>query len=172
MKNIVLIGFMGTGKTVVGRLLARRLRREFIDTDTEIERLMGKTVAQIFAREGAVRFRSEEGLLVKRLAGREGLVIATGGGMVLNPGNLGLLKGNGVLVALTASPEVIYNRVRNKKTRPLLLNCDVRNKIKELMQERESAYEAAEITVDTGICSIVEAVEQIIRYLLERNYIK
>ena len=70
-KNIVLIGFMGTGKTAVGRRLARRLKRKFVDTDTEIEKLTGKTVAQIFARDGATRFRSEEALLVKKLAQKE-----------------------------------------------------------------------------------------------------
>ncbi len=171
MKNIVLIGFMGTGKTVVGRRLARRLKREFIDTDAEIEKLMGKTVAQIFARDGVVRFRSEEELLVKKLAKREDLVIATGGGMVLNTENLLLLKENGILVALTASPEIIYNRVRGNNNRPLLMHGDMMEKIRELLHERENAYKAAEITVDTGNSSIVEIVEQITRCLLERNYI-
>jgi shikimate kinase len=172
MKNIVLIGFIATGKTTIGRRLASRLKREFIDTDAEIERLIGKTVAQIFDRDGVVRFRSEEDLLVKRLAGRVGLVIATGGGMVLNPDNLRLLKKNGVLVALTASPEIIYNRVSSKKSRPLLLTGDIKNKIKELLQERENTYKTAEITVDTGTCSIEETVEQITRFLAERNYSK
>ena len=171
MKNIVLIGFMATGKTTIGRWLARRLKREFIDTDAEIERLTGKTVAQIFAGDGGVRFRSEEDLLVKRLAGREGLVIATGGGLVLNPDNLRLLKENGVLVALTASPEIIYNRVSSKKSRPLLLTGDIKNKIKELLRERENTYKTAEITIDTGNCSIEDTAGQITRYLLERNYI-
>jgi shikimate kinase len=171
MKNIVLIGFMGTGKTVIGRRLARLLKREFIDTDTEIERITGKTVAQIFAKDGVVRFRSEEELLVKKLARRSGLVISTGGGMVLNPENLRLLKANGVLIALTASPEIIYSRVRSNKSRPLLLHGNMKNKVKELLQERENAYKSAEITIDTGNCSVVEAVGQITRFLLERNYI-
>jgi shikimate kinase len=169
MKNIVLIGFMGTGKTAVGRRLARRLKREFIDTDAEIEKLMGKTVAQIFARDGVVRFRSEEALLVKKLARREGMVIATGGGMVLNPENLLLLKENGILVALTASPEIIYNRVRSNKNRPLL-HGNMKEKIRELLRERADAYKAAEITVDTDNSSIAEIVEQVTRCLLERNY--
>lgn len=171
MKNIILIGFMGTGKSVVGRRLAQRIKREFIDTDDEIERLTGKTVAQIFARDGVVRFRSEEELLVKKLARRSGLVIATGGGVVLNPENMKLLKENGVLIALTASPEVIYNRVRNKKSRPLLMHKDIKNRIIELLQERRNAYLGADYTVDTGNISISETVEDITRYLLERNYI-
>lgn len=172
MKNIVLTGFMGTGKTVAGRLLARRLKREFIDTDAEIERLMGKTIAQIFARDGVVRFRSEEELLVRKLAGRTGLVIATGGGMVLNPANIRLLKENGIIIALTASPEVIYNRVKNKKSRPLLMHNDMKQRIEELLQEREQDYQAAEIMINTDNKSIVEIVDEITRYLSERNYIK
>lgn len=171
MKNIVLTGFMGTGKTVVGRLLARRLKREFIDTDAEIERLTGKTIVQIFARDGVVRFRSEEELLVKKLAGRTGLVISTGGGMVLNPANIKRLKENGVLIALSASPGVIYNRVKNKKNRPLLMQDDMKQRIEEILQERENAYKAAEITINTDNASILEIVDEITRYLSERNYI-
>lgn len=171
MKNIVLIGFMGTGKTAVGRRLAQRLGREFIDTDAEIERVTGKTVAQIFAKDGVTRFRSEEALLVKKLAGREGLVISTGGGLVLNPENVRLLKENGVLIALTAAPEVIYQRVKNKKNRPLLLKGDLRERIDSLLKEREGAYDVAEYTVDTGILSLDEAVEGIVRFLEERNYL-
>jgi shikimate kinase len=120
MKNIVIIGFMATGKSTVGRRLAHRLGRAFIDTDKEIEAVTGKTVAQIFARDGAVRFRSEEALLVKKLSAREDLVIATGGGIVLDPENVRLLKESGILIALSASPDVIYQRARGKKTRPLL----------------------------------------------------
>ena len=104
-KNIVLIGFMGTGKTAVGRRLARRLKRKFVDTDAEIEKITGKTIAQIFARDGATRFRSEEALLVKKLAPKEGLVISTGGGLVLNPENVRLLRENGIFVALAADPD-------------------------------------------------------------------
>lgn len=162
---------MGTGKSAVGRRLARRLKRKFIDTDAEIEKVTGKTVAQIFAREGVTRFRSEEALLVKKIAAREGLVIATGGGLVLNPENVRLLKENGILVALTAGQEVIYNRVRRKKNRPLLFRTNIKKRIQELLEERKGAYEIAELTLDTGSCSIDGTVEKIISYLLERNQI-
>jgi shikimate kinase len=173
-KNIVIIGFMGTGKTTVGRRLARRLKRKFIDTDLEIEKITGKSITQIFARDGATRFRSEEALLVKKLALREGLVISTGGGLVLNPENIRLLQENGIIVALTASPEVIYDRVRRNKNRPLLFNIDntdLKEKIRELLVERKGAYDVAELSVDTGACSIDGTVAQIIHYLLERNQI-
>lgn len=171
MKNIVLIGFMGTGKTAVGRRLARRLKRKFIDTDAEIEAVTGKTVAQIFAKDGATRFRSEEALLVKKLFVREDLVISTGGGLVLDPENVRLLKENGALIALTASPEVIYRRVKIKRNRPLLLTGDLKERIETLLNERKGVYDVAEFTVDTGACSVDEAVEQIFRYLSERKYI-
>ncbi len=167
-KNIVLIGFMGTGKTAVGRRLAWRLKREFVDTDQEIEKLTGKTVAQIFAKDGEVRFRSEEALLTKKLAAREGLVISTGGGLVLNPENVKLLGENGVFIALKASPQVIYQRLKNKKNRPLLLKGDLKERIASLLAVREGVYSSiAAYTVDTGEVSVDEAVERIVSYLSE-----
>ncbi|MDD4334629.1 MAG: shikimate kinase [Desulfotomaculaceae bacterium] len=169
MKNIVIIGFMATGKSTVGRLLAQRLKRPFIDTDKKIEAVTGKTVAQIFARDGEKRFRSEENLLVKKLVLKKGLVIATGGGMVLNPENFRLLQENGILIALTASPDVIYQRVKGKKHRPLLAKGDLRENIRTLLQEREGIYQEADLTVDTGTCSVYGAVNQIISYLAERK---
>ncbi|NLI11372.1 shikimate kinase [Pelotomaculum propionicicum] len=169
MKNIVLIGFMGTGKTSVGRRLAQRLGRDFVDTDAEIEAVTGKTITQIFARDGVVRFRSEENLLVKKLAVRENLVISTGGGLVLNPNNVRLLKENGVLIALTASPEVLYARLANKKTRPLVLKGDLKQRIAQLLAEREGAYDVADFFVDTGVSSVDGVVEQILRYLSGRE---
>ncbi len=169
MRNIVLIGFMATGKSTIGRYLARRLGRPLIDTDKEIELVTGKTVAQIFARDGEKRFRSEESLLVRKLALKEGLIIATGGGMVLNRENFRLLKENGILIALTAAPEIILQRVKGKRHRPLLAGGDLRDNIKVLLQEREGIYREADLTVDTGCCSAGEAVQQIISYLAERE---
>jgi len=171
MKNIVIIGFMATGKSTVGRRLAHRLGRAFIDTDKEIEAVTGKTVAQIFARDGAVRFRSEEALLVKKLSAREDLVIATGGGIVLDPENVRLLNESGILIALSASPDVIYQRARGKKTRPLLAKGDLREKINALLKEREDIYKVAELTVNTGVCTVNETVEQIMTYLMERELV-
>lgn len=169
MKNIILIGFMGTGKTTIGRLLSGRLGRPFIDTDAAIEEITGKTIPQIFARDGVTRFRSEEALLVKKLAGLDGLVIATGGGMVLNPENVRLLKENGVLITLAAEPEVIYQRVRNVKNRPLLGKSDLREAIESLLKEREGAYNIAACAIDTGRLTQEDAVDYIIRFLSEKG---
>ncbi|OPY57863.1 MAG: Shikimate kinase [Pelotomaculum sp. PtaU1.Bin035] len=172
MKNIVLIGFMGTGKTAIGRRLALRLNRKFIDTDLEIENITGKTVAQIFARHGMIRFRSEESLLVQKLARQEGMVISTGGGMVLNPENVRLLKENGILIGLEASPEVIFKRIRNKKSRPLLMKGgNMMEQIEGLLKERGGAYDVAEYAVDTGAFPLEESVEKIIQYLKEKQYL-
>jgi shikimate kinase len=156
---------MGTGKTTIGRRLAGRLGRPFIDTDAAIEEITGKTIPQIFARDGVIRFRSEEALLVKKLACREGLVIATGGGVVLNPENVRLLKENGVLIAFTAEPEVICQRVKNLKDRPLLGKGDQREAIDRLLKERDGVYDIAAHTINTGCCSQEQAVDEIIRFL-------
>jgi shikimate kinase len=169
MKNIVLIGFMATGKSTIGRRLAQRLSREYVDTDKDIEAITGMTVAQIFASDGIRRFRSEENLLVKRLAPREGLVIATGGGMVLNPENVRLLKEKGILIALTAAPDIICARVKGKKTRPLLQGGALDARISRLLKERQHLYDQADLVVDTGSCSVGETVEKIISYFAERK---
>ncbi|MBE3588665.1 MAG: shikimate kinase [Thermoanaerobacteraceae bacterium] len=172
MKNIVLIGFMGTGKSTVGRRLAARLGREFVDTDEEIERVTGKTIPQLFARDGEIRFRSEEALVVKKVAARQDLVVATGGGVVLNPENVRVLRENGVLIGLTAGPEVIYQRVKRKRNRPLLNGPgDTLDRIRELLAAREKAYAVADFTVDTGRHDLEEVVKMIVEYLKEKGCI-
>ena len=170
MKNIVLTGFMATGKTTVGRRLARKLGLEFVDTDYEVERVTGKTVREIFEKYGVVRFRSEESLVIKRLAGCTGFVVATGGGAVLDEDNVLALRQNGILIRLTAPVSIIAGRVRNKRTRPLLDGIeDLEGYIRKLMAEREIVYSrSADFTVDTGIYSREAAVDIIISYLRGR----
>lgn len=169
MRNIVLIGFMGCGKSAVGRRLAARLKYKHVDTDNEIEKVTGKTVAQIFAKYGPIRFRSEETLLLKKIAGKRNLVISTGGGMVMNPENVQLLKKDGILIHLHADEDVIYKRVKGKRNRPLLNRGNLKQRIHELMAERRAAYQVADLTIDTGKHSIDEVVDLIIGYLEERN---
>lgn len=171
MKNVALIGFMGTGKTAIGKRLARLLGWEFIDTDAEIERLTKKSIPRLFAEDGEVRFRSEENLICRRLASRSGLVIATGGGMVLNPENVGLLKQNGVLIKLYADPEVIIERVKSKKKRRPLLTGKVEERVRELLAERAGVYDIAEFAVDTGKQDPETSARIIYDYLKERKYI-
>lgn len=171
LKNIVLIGFMGTGKTVIGRHLARVLRRRFVDTDDEIEGLAGKTVAQIFREDGEAHFRAEESRLCRGLAAPQGLVVATGGGMVVNPENVAHLRRGGVLIGLTAAPEVILDRVSRKDTRPLLRGSDKWARIEKLLRKRAGVYDVAEFTVDTGTASPERTVRSIVAYLGEQDLI-
>ena len=140
--NIILTGFMGTGKTTLGRLLAKRVGYEFIDTDTLIEEQAGQTIAELFQTQGEAAFRKLESELVIELAEKEGLVIATGGGLVLNPENVTLLKKTGQIICLTASPEEILARVsRRQATRPLLQEKYPQAKIIELLQQRDAVYQ-------------------------------
>lgn len=171
MQNIVLIGFMGTGKTAVGRIVARILNYRFIDTDQLVEDATGLTINQIFRKHGEIRFRSEESLVVSKLAGKTGLVIATGGGVVLNPDNIKVLKQNGIFIYLNADPEVILERVSRRNTRPLLAKGKNLETIQTLFQERYRYYQdCADYTIDTSHLGLEEAAQQIVR--LARQEIK
>lgn len=163
-RNIVLIGFMGTGKTSIGRRLAARLNREFIDTDREIEKVTGLSIDQIFSRCGEIRFRSEEALVIKKVTQKRGCVIATGGGVVLNQENVARLQENGILIRLTASPEVIYRRV-GRKNRPLLKRNRSPEQIERMLQEREPYYSCAALTIDTTNFEPDEIIERIISFI-------
>lgn len=152
MPNLIISGFMATGKTVVGRIVARRLGRPFVDTDEEIERRTGLQVREIFARHGEPFFREQEAALVRDLAGRCGLVIATGGGTLVDPQNLRLLRASGLIVVLRARPETIAARISDPEERPLLAGRrgpELVARIGELLARRKAVYEAADFTVDT-----------------------
>ena len=165
-KNIVLIGFMGTGKSSVGSRLAQRLKREFVDMDREIERVSNMTVAEIFRKHGEVRFRSEEQLMVKKLSQRSNLVIATGGGVVLSSENVDHLKRNGILVCLDASPEDIFARVSRKKgIRPLLKKGTTEEDIRLMLEEREPYYRCADIRVNTSEKDVDAVVNDLLQQL-------
>ncbi|TLM98589.1 shikimate kinase [bacterium] len=168
MPNLVLTGFMGTGKTTVGKRVARELGMKFVDTDKEIEKITGLTVSEIFSGYGEVRFRSEELAAVRRLAQGDNQVIATGGGVVLNRENMTLLRANGVVVCLMATPEVIYERVRRKRNRPLLATADPEATINKLLQERDSYYRAADGVVDTSGKSPEKVRDEIIAIFKSR----
>lgn len=168
--NIVLIGFMGVGKTPIGLKLAERLKKEFVDTDMEIEASLGMKISEIFAAHGEKHFRLKESEVIARIAAYENHVISTGGGVVLNPKNIEELRKRGFIICLSASPEVIYERVKNDKQRPLLAGEDVYEKITKILKEREEKYRCADYYIDTSIISIDEAVDDIIRYICNTGH--
>jgi shikimate kinase len=150
--SIVLIGFMGTGKTVMGKLLALKLGKEFIETDALIEEKAGRSIPEVFRQDGEIGFRELEIEVIKNIAGRKNAVIACGGGIVLNTINIDRLRQECVLVCLTASPPVILKRTSaDKEERPLLAVDDRLKQIKELLKFRRPFYErAADMTINTS----------------------
>lgn len=161
-KNIVLVGFMGTGKSTVGWRLAQKHHMDFIDMDKEIERITGLTVSDLFRRHGEVRFRSEERVLAAKLAQMENMVISTGGGVVLQEENIKDLGSSGTIICLEASPEEILIRVNRKKgTRPLLNKTMRAEDIAEIVKKREPLYACAKYRVYTSGKDVEEVVNEI-----------
>jgi len=159
--NIALIGFMGAGKTSVGRLVAEQLHFDYLDTDELIQSRTGRTITEIFSTDGEAAFRKMEQELVAELATRTKTVIATGGGLPVNPQNLVGLKTHALVVCLWASPETIWERVKNQTHRPLLRDADPRKKIRELLAAREPFYRQADVLLNTELRSIREVAQQV-----------
>ena len=169
--NIALIGFMGTGKTAVGRLLAEKLGKGFIELDALIEQMAGKTIPEIFAQDGEIAFRELEIEATRDVAERENTVVACGGGVVLNQINIDRLKKHSLIVYLTASTEAILKRtLSDTNERPLLVAENKAGEVKKLLEFRQPFYErAADITVDTSELEVAGVVEQIITGLKENE---
>lgn len=148
-RNIVLVGFMGSGKSSTGRYVAGKLGRPFLDMDTEIERREGRAIPQIFAQNGEPYFRQLERGLVQELAARTGMVIAPGGGIVLNPDNVRDFAASGLVVNLRVSPEWVLKRVGQDPNRPLLQGGDPLQRIRDLMEKRQTLYAAAPYQLET-----------------------
>jgi shikimate kinase len=160
-KNLVLIGFMGTGKTEVGRLLAEALNRRLVDTDQMIVEREGQLVKDIFALRGEVYFRQKEQELIQELSARKGLVIATGGGIVLNAENVNLLRESGYVVWLDADGDTLADRLAGDTGRPLLAGG---TDLTALYREREALYrEAAHVRVDTTGKAPLAVADEIIQ---------
>lgn len=163
-ENVVLVGFMGSGKSSVGRLVARTLRSRFVDTDRLVADRAGREITDIFAAHGEPWFRQEESRALRLLLGGSGLVVATGGGIVTVPENLPALKKLGFVVWLTAAEEVIWERVSRNKHRPLLHTENPRETIRSLIEKRNPLYETvADLTVDTSVLTHAEVAERICR---------
>ena len=160
--NLALIGFMGTGKTTVGRQVAELLHFDFLDTDELIQSSTGRIIADIFSRDGEPAFRALERRVVNELSNRSRTVISTGGGLPTNLDNLTALKSYALVVCLWASPEKIWERVQSQNHRPLLQNPDPRQKIKDLLAERKPFYHEADVLVNTDTRSIREVAQQIV----------
>ncbi len=171
MKNIALIGFMGTGKSSTGRLLASRLGRPFIDVDRKIERESGLTIGEIFARHGEAYFRALEKDAIARVSRHRKAVIATGGGVVLDPDNMARLRAGGVIICLTASVQTILERTGRRSTRPLLARPDREEAVSRLLAERAPLYAQADFILDTSNIPPRLVAEKIIAFLRQEGHI-
>ena len=162
-KNIVLIGFMGSGKSMIARELGDRLKAPVVATDDLAQAKEGKSVHEIFKSKGEAYFRNLEAEIIKEVSLRRGVIIDCGGGVVLHKENLKLLKTNGIVFYLQATPEVIYQRIKNEGHRPLLKVPDPLGRIKELYQQRLPLYNQADHTIDANDASIEGPVVEILK---------
>jgi len=162
LHNIALIGFMAVGKSAVGRNLAKRLSRRFVDLDRMIEKRSGLKVREIFESKGEPYFRELEKQTLAELLQQQDHVIATGGGVVMDDENLRLLKDKTILVCLTASTDAILARVGSGAKRPLLRGPNRRERIEELLNLRAEKYAQAHVTIDTSNLTLEQVVDQIV----------
>lgn len=149
MRNIVLVGFMGSGKTTVGKLIAEKTGMPLLDMDSIIADRAGKTINEIFADEGEAHFRALERSLVEELAATEGNIISTGGGIVLNPENISDFEKSGLVVCLLADAESVLDRVKHDASRPLLAGDKEANIIR-LLESRQTLYKSITHQIDTS----------------------
>lgn len=161
MKNIILTGFMATGKSTIGKKLSIQLDMNFVDTDKLIERNLNKKITDIFKENGEQYFRQQETKVIEEISGLTSYVISCGGGVVLNKYNIDLLRKNGIIVNLYASAQEIYKRISNNKDRPLLKNTSIQ-KIQELMDYRKIFYKNCDISINTDNLSVEQITNLII----------
>ncbi|MHB0992363.1 MAG: shikimate kinase AroK [Burkholderiales bacterium] len=162
--NIFLVGLMGSGKTTVGKLLSRHLRRPFYDSDHEIVRRTGVTIPMIFEVEGESGFRKREEQMLLQLTRQEGIVLATGGGAVLSPVNRDQLKSRGTVIYLRGTIDELWQRTRHDRNRPLLQTQDPKARLRDLYTQRDPLYrEIADIVVDTGRQNVHALVNHLVQ---------
>lgn len=166
--NIFLVGLMGSGKTSVGRMLARRMDKPFFDADAEVEKITGVKIPVIFEIEGEVGFRAREEKMIEQLTALNDIVLATGGGAVISAANRSLLKTRGRVIYLRAAPEDLWRRTRRDRNRPLLQTADPLGKLRMLHEQRDPLYrEVADLIVDTGSQSVAHLTSRIQQLLAE-----
>ncbi len=161
-KNIVLIGFMGSGKSLTSNKLARVLKRKIFSTDKLIEQRESRAITDIFRDSGEAYFRKVEKDVVGEVSGQTGIILDCGGGVVLDAENMANLKKNGIVFYLSAPPQRIYNNIKGQKHRPLLNVEDPQSKIGELLQARKAYYEKADVIIDAD-----KPIDQIAEDILE-----
>ncbi|MFH1684441.1 MAG: shikimate kinase [Candidatus Margulisiibacteriota bacterium] len=167
--NIILIGFMGSGKSAVGHQLAKDLQMDYLDCDELIEKTEKMSINDIFAKKGEPYFRDLETEVIKTLGEYDNFVLATGGGMVLREENVKMLKEIGPLVLLWANPETVYQRVKKETQRPLLNVPDPLAEIKKILDKRTPVYDrVADFKVDTSKLDVAECVKGISKWLKSR----
>lgn len=159
---------MGTGKTSVGKILAKRLGRPVVDVDQWVEQKEQRRISDIFEKEGEPHFRALEREAIRQAAQKEGVVITTGGGAVIDPINVEALKATGILVALSSRPETIFKRVKNSRHRPLLKGSDVFSEIQRLLEIRKPFYEKADFHFETDGKSSTQVAGMIMKALHEK----
>lgn len=161
-RNLVLVGFMGTGKSAVGRRVAALAAAPFLEMDAELERRAGKSISRIFAEDGEPAFRDQEAQLAEEWGRKQGAVISCGGGVVLRETNLRALQANGLLVCLTARPEVILARTARAAKRPLLAGDNPEQKIRDLLAARAPLYAKIPVQIDTSDLGPEELAAQVL----------
>ncbi len=165
-----MVGMMGAGKSAIGAALAERLSVPFLDSDTEIERAANRTIAEIFERDGEEFFRDRETQVIARLMGGGPVVLATGGGAFLRDRNRTLIGVRGLSVWLRADPDLLWQRVRHKSTRPLLNTKRPKRTLTSLYERRSPVYALADVTVDAAPpCSIGEMTDRVLKALHARS---
>ena len=172
MDNIYLVGFMGTGKSVVGRELAKKSKRQFIDLDELIELKEERRICDIFAKDGEPYFRRIEKKVLKEVSRERKFIVSCGGGIVIDKENIRLMKKTGLIICLTATPEVIFKRVSGYKHRPKLNLAQPKKQIEFLLKLRAPYYAKADKTIDTSKITIKEVVDKILRIISARGKTK
>jgi shikimate kinase len=164
MKNLVLVGFMGSGKTSAGKIAAQRLGMKFVDMDEVVELRHNQTISRIFETKGEAFFRRHERELVRELISADGQVIATGGGIVLNPNNLRDFGRTGVVICCWVDANVAHERTKDAKHRPLLEDGpDRRASIEALLRQRVALYKAIPLQIDTSAMTVEQQADEIVR---------